>query len=112
MASLADIDASQTNLEDIQESKTSEVLRGFYERLPIKAQTKQVLDQSALEFKKFAKAATPEQQQKVLDDVRKKEEKLIENDPVYAKVMEYIRAIAKAVIEDDSRANADGGLGR
>ena len=107
MAALADIDASQTNLEDIQESKTSEVLRGFYERLPIKAQTKQALDQRALEFKKFAKADTSGQQQKVFDDVLKKEKELLEDDPVYAKVMKYIRAIALSKAEGDSVANAD-----
>jgi hypothetical protein len=107
MAALADIDASQTNLEDIQESKTSEVLRGFYERLPIKAQTKQALDQRALEFKKFAKADTSGQQQKVFDDVLKKEKELLEDDPVYAKVMKYIQAIALSKAEGDSVANAD-----
>ena len=65
-------------------------MRDFYERLPIAASTKQVLDASDLLFQKLADTESLEKQQKLVEKIREEESRTLEDDPVYIQVSEYI----------------------
>ena len=108
ISSMMSVDVSSADLLDIQESETYKVLRGFYERLPIAALTKQALDQRALEFQKLAKTDSLEKQKEAIDEMLKKESELLKDDPVYAKAVEYIAAITSTDNEVNSGTNSDG----
>ena len=77
------------------ESEAYKDLRDFYERLPIAASTKQILDARPEIFKKLAAAESLEKQQEVIALIRKEEDKLLKDDPVYVKVTGYIEAIGE-----------------
>ena len=83
------------DLSDMYESEAYKELRAFYERLPIAASTKQVLDARPEIFKKLAAAESLEKQQEVIALIRKEEDELLKDDPVYVKVTEYIEAIGE-----------------
>ena len=88
ISSMTSVGVNSADLVDIQESETYKLLRGFYERLPIAAQTKQALDQRALDVQKLAKSDSLEKQQEGMDDILKNEKQLLKDDPVYAKAVE------------------------
>ena len=83
------------DLSDMYESEAYKELRAFYERLPIAASTKQVLDARPEIFKKLAAAESLEKQQEVIALIRKEEDELLKDDPVYVKVTGYIEAIGE-----------------
>ncbi len=108
LAALASMSIDSMNLKDIYESEVYKALRDFYERLPIAAFTKQVLDQHALAFQKLAAVDSLEKQREALDDILKEEKELRNQDPVYARAVKYIRAITLPDMEGGSGSNADG----
>ena len=84
-------------------------MRDFYEHLPIAASTKQVLDASALLFQKLAATESLEKQQELVEKIREEESQILEDDPVYVQVSEYIQAIAG--MNAGAETGSDGGPG-
>ena len=104
------MDADALNIGDIREGKAYKTLRAFYERLPIKAETKELLDEIAGAFEEFALADSPEDRDKAMKEVAEKEERAAETDKVYADAVRYIKAILGDGAGDDrARSRSDAG---
>ena len=103
------MDADALNIGDIREGKAYKTLRAFYERLPIKAETKELLDEIAGAFEEFALADSPEDRDKAMKEVAEKEERAAETDKVYADAVQYIKAIIGDGAGDNSGTGAKSG---
>ena len=77
--------------------------------MPLAASTKQVLDTSALLFQKLAATESLEKQQELVEKIREEESQILEDDPVYVQVSEYIQAIAG--MNAGAETGSDGGPG-
>ena len=100
MGKLATLGADSMDVTDIYESEGYKVLRDFYERLPIAITTKQVLDQRAAILEKLAAADSLAKQEEIIARLLKDEKELLDADPVYVRVEDYIQKIAAANLQD------------
>lgn len=104
LAAMSEMYPSDTKLEDIYDSKPYREIRGFYERLPIKAITKEGLDEIASDFRELAAANTLAKEEKAIEQLQKKQQDLIDNDRVYKQAVEYIKAMSPADPGEDAGA--------
>ena len=107
LASMNSIEVHPEDLENVYESESHKAFRGFYERLPIKAQTKRPLDACAFAFQKLAKADSLQKQQKELDALKKGNRELLDSDPVYAQAVGYIGEIAGSPPQADNNPGSE-----
>ena len=107
--SMLSMDAGLLNMRDIYQGDAYKALRGFYERLPIQAKTKQVLDAIPGLYQKLILDDALEKNPDALDELVAKETEAIEDDEVYATAVEYIEAITSDVAGADPGTSAKSG---
>ena len=107
VASIKNMDTSSLDLQDVRQSEPYKALRGFHERLPMKSETKVALDQGALAFQEAANTDSPEKQRKQMEELAEIHKKLLEDDQVYMRAMQYIRAITKDLDQNERGTSKD-----
>ncbi len=107
--SMLSMDAGLLNMGDIYQGDAYKALRGFYERLPIEAKTKQVLDAIPGLYQKLILDDALEKNPDALDELAAKEMEAIEDDEVYARAVEYIETITSDVAGADPGTSAKSG---
>ena len=103
------MDSASLKMGDIYEGEAYKTLRDFYERLPIEAATKEVLDELPGLYQKLILDDELEKNPKALDEIVAKEKEVAKNDEVYARVVRYIEAITSNVGESESGITSQSG---
>ena len=103
------MDSGSLNMGNIYEGEAYKALNGFYERLPIKASTKELLREIPGLYQKLMLDDDSEKDAEALNKILAKELKAIKDDDVYANAVRYVGEIMADITGSSGEAtNAQG----
>lgn len=95
------------DMTDVSETESYKLMKGFYDRLPIAASTKAILETTADRFEKLASTEDVAKQQELYEKIQEEERRVLAEDSVYVDVKGYIAQIMTSKAGDGVKPDTD-----